>query len=233
MERTIEDVKKEYARIGVWHMADAIPKSFQDVLEQTLTSKQFLWSRSNKTAYPVENNLGVIFNKNTLDEGQMVHSFLGSDDVSDEHHSEYFNLVKPIMYFVEAMENPYLVRVKANMMTKNSHWPEGKHNPIHTDITLDNDEERSSYMTALYYVNDSDGDTLFFDRSYRGLEVEDDDNLKIFARYTPRKGHMLVFNSDLYHASTPPKEHDTRIVINFVFKRPNIIYPQNYPQEIE
>ena len=224
--------KKEMPKVGVWHIEDGIPKSYQDVLENTLTSKNFLWSRSNKTAIPTEDGRGVIFDKNTLDEGQMVHSFFGYDQ-EQENHSEYFNLVKPVMYFIEAVDTPHIVRIKANMLTKNSNWPEGKHNPIHTDISLEDDEERAKFMTALYYVNDSDGDTLFFDRSYRGEEVEDDNNLKIFARYKPKKGTLLVFNSELYHASTPPKEHDTRIVISFVFMRELVDVQNNELQKGE
>ena len=55
----------------------------------------------------------------------------------------------------------------------------------------------------IYYVNNSDGDTLFFDKE-----------LNITNRIAPNKGKILLFDGDLLHAGTNPKVSDKRIILN-------------------
>ena len=66
------------------------------------------------------------------------------------------------------------------------------------------DYEEQGITTALYYVNDSDGDTVFFDDTYN-----------IVQRIKPEKGKGVIFDNLIYHASTCPQVHNTRMVINF------------------
>ena len=69
-------------------------------------------------------------------------------------------------------------------------------------------------MSVLYYVNDSDGDTLIFDKNYPS-EPKD---MKILARYQPKKGACAIFNSTIYHASCNPINSNKRIVINYILE---------------
>lgn len=73
--------------------------------------------------------------------------------------------------------------------------PDG-HNNIHTDMN-------DSHLVLLYYVNDSDGDTYFFDA---------DDN--VIGNVTPKKNRAVIFDGSIRHASSRPKHHP-RCVINF------------------
>lgn len=67
-------------------------------------------------------------------------------------------------------------------------------NNIHTDLDIE-------HNVCLYYVNDSDGDTILFN----------DDGSERF-RYTPKRNTALVFDGSIKHcASTPSK---LRMVIN-------------------
>ena len=65
--------------------------------------------------------------------------------------------------------------------------------------------------TLLYYVNDSDGDTLFFDN-----------DLNITKRVTPKKNRAILFDSNMLHAGANPIKNETRIVINIIFKMEKI-----------
>ncbi len=81
-------------------------------------------------------------------------------------------------------------------------YPHGKfvlHHEPHIDYNFD-------HTTALYYVNDSDGDTFFFDK---------DNN--IIHRETPLKGKLILFDGKEIHASSSPSE-GIRIAMNINFK---------------
>ena len=70
--------------------------------------------------------------------------------------------------------------------------------PPHTDSKV-------PHWVCLYYVNDSDGDTVFFD----------DDNNEI-KRVSPKKGRIAFFDGSILHCGTP-SDTRSRAVINFNF----------------
>lgn len=59
------------------------------------------------------------------------------------------------------------------------------------------------HWVVLYYVNDADGDTVFFDK-----------NKKIIKRVTPKKGRLVFFKGDISHSGGIPKK-SPRCVVNF------------------
>ena len=69
----------------------------------------------------------------------------------------------------------------------------------HVDIYL-------PHWVFLYYVNDSEGDTVFYNDS--GDEIK---------RVSPKKGRVAFFNGEIYHSATKPKSQ-SRAVININFK---------------
>ena len=70
---------------------------------------------------------------------------------------------------------------------------------IHTDIKI-------PHMVCLYYINDSDGDTILY---------EDDEKTEI-KRVTPKKGRIVFFDGSIKHCgSFPTKTY--RNIINFDF----------------
>ena len=60
------------------------------------------------------------------------------------------------------------------------------------------------HTTALYYVNDSDGETIFFD-----------ENGTITDKIKPEKNKLIIFDGSKMHASSSPTYATNRIVINF------------------
>lgn len=72
------------------------------------------------------------------------------------------------------------------------------------------------HLVCVYYVVDSDGDTVIFDKKHTKNILENDkfDDVKIIQRITPRQGTALLFNGNRYHANILPQEH-LRCIINF------------------
>jgi len=69
---------------------------------------------------------------------------------------------------------------------------------IHTD-------QDTEHFVCLYYINDSEGDTIIFDKSEKEIQ-----------RVTPKKGRIVFFDGLLKHCSTRPSSK-TRAVLNFNF----------------
>jgi hypothetical protein len=99
-----------------------------------------------------------------------------------------------IQYFKVNLK-PY--KIKSNILHINN--KRGFHYP-HID--------HPNGISMIYYVNETDGDTHFFN-----------ENLKVIKKISPKKGRLLIFDSNILHSSSPPRKHDTRCVINFVFSK--------------
>jgi hypothetical protein len=74
------------------------------------------------------------------------------------------------------------------------------------------------YQVAVYYVNDSDGDTVLFKQTTHNASPEDVKNglLEIDTTVSPKKGRLVIFPGDVYHAVGKPK-NDIRCIINYNF----------------
>ncbi len=64
----------------------------------------------------------------------------------------------------------------------------------------------SPHLVCLYYINDTDGDTVFY---------SEDKKQEIY-RVTPKKGRCVIFDGGIYHASSTPTLTD-RAIINYNF----------------
>jgi hypothetical protein len=74
-------------------------------------------------------------------------------------------------------------------------------NGIHNDLSI-------PHWVLLYYVNDSDGDTIFFD-----------DNKNEIKRVSPKKGRIIFFDGKIKHTgSYPSKNQRIGVNINFIGK---------------
>lgn len=174
-----------------------LPQGFQDVLERTFLGPDFPWFFQHATCgedHTYANLPGV------CDTHQFTHGLFFNNAVN----SNYFDLVQNIMYkfmLTENIDTGYLLKVKANLTLKSVDLKD-TFAPPHTDFPGAKEE----YITCIYYVNDSDGDTLFFDS-----------NNNIVDRVTPKKGRLAYFKGDYTHSKEAPQHHATRCVINFNF----------------
>ncbi len=114
-----------------------------------------------------------------------------------------YNVCFPAMAkLVDHMQETYIPknykvnRLMFNMQTIRPEW--SMQHP-HPDF-LDKD-----FITILYYVNNSDGDTFFFEGS------------ECVHRSSPIKGTAVMTPSCMWHAGSSPTKTETRVVINMCF----------------
>lgn len=72
-------------------------------------------------------------------------------------------------------------------------------------------DDGTSHLVLLYYVEDSDGDTLLYTNRYN---EEKDNEMIIEHRISPKAGRAVLFDGSTYHSFYYPNMHNTRSVIN-------------------
>ena len=122
-------------------------------------------------------------------------------------HSEYHNLFIPMLQKVGFKLGLNSVRVLQGRSFLQF--------PLNTDGTIDTAhidiEEDIDFMVALYYVCDSDGDTVI----YNEREEHPNEQYTIKQSVTPKQGRMVIFDGGLYHAAKQPINSNTRCVVNY------------------
>ena len=126
---------------------------------------------------------------------QFSHLFFDEDNGIN---SDYYEKSKAVLD-KSKINYDKIIRIKANFTTNLTSLTKNMYQPIHQD-------QLNGY-SFLYYVNDSDGDTLFFD-----------DNDNIVERYRPKAGTGVLFNSNIKHCGQNPIKNEKRLVINYLIQ---------------
>ena len=75
------------------------------------------------------------------------------------------------------------------------------------------DVDKEHYV-FLYYVNDSDGDTILYDQISDRVTSYTQEDLTEFKRVSPKAGRALLFSGNRFHAWYGPQDSYARCVIN-------------------
>ena len=138
--------------------------------------------------------------------------FRDGNVINPQVHFSLVPMIYKIMTHNIEPSNYYLSRSRAILHVPNTDKP--KHFNPHVD------EETEGCISAIYYVCDSDGDTILFKESHDDVEVKDIDghNFTEVDRVSPKKGRLVLFSAAEYHCGSPPSKSD-RMLVNFNFER--------------
>ena len=136
------------------------------------------------------------------------------------NHGTSANDIKPFVSVIKKLEEntgrtflDRILRVKANFYPKHLGYPTDCYQIPHVDMWDHEKQCPDAGEIFLYYADDSDGDTFFFNEKFGSPQYS------VYKRYTPRKGKGILFDNSMVHASSPPDYHDRRMTLNFVFKK--------------
>jgi hypothetical protein len=185
-----------------------IPPSYADIIEEIICkSPDFTWVYTPSTNNQKETAI-MKRDESSYESEQLVHALY----LEGTRRSQFFEIIFPFFYFLEEKTGIRLgaiERIKANMLLK-SDAPADQYNTPHIDVP------DPGYKSLLYYVKDSDGDTFIFNETFK----ETSNNKKALTlgkRVTPKKGKAVVFDSNVWHASSNPRENQNRVVLNLIF----------------
>ena len=181
-------------------------------LDQILEVSQAL-TKNNKNIiwHTLENTSGILQylklkNKNITVSEDKQHSHAASFNnkkMSDIH--EIGSNILNTFAKKHGIEIKEILRIKANILNKTD--KQNHIHPPHVDMNI-------PHMVLLYYVNDSDGDTVIFDQVYHS---EKKPELTVNRTISPKAGSAIMFDGLTYHSSSSPKNAKERIVLNINF----------------
>lgn len=176
-----------------------INKQYQDQLEDIMSSLAFPWF-ANKW---VDDYSFPFSDLNVRESFQFSHTFYDNGASMPT-----YNLVQPLLDSIikKAGVSRYtIVRVKANLTTQHQ-FGNNHYQVPHVDTDPPS-------RTFVYYVNDSDGDTILFNERLG----DKFDKFTVKERCSPKKGDVYSFDGSHYHAGQFPTDK-YRMVINFVIR---------------
>jgi hypothetical protein len=165
---------------------NVIAPAYQDFIKEQLFAATVPWTfLPDVTAHAGEGNLG--FSHSAFEFGTIK--------------STCYWFLYPILLECcskQDIEVLSLERIRVGLYVNvNSDRPHMKHVDMH-----------KPHLVGLYYVDDADGDTVF----YASKESEEE-----ILRCKPKKGTMVIFDGSVYHASTSPIKTSHRVTVNYIF----------------
>ena len=178
---------------------DIIDKSLQEKIKSTLFSDNFPWYF-----------LPDITSKEK--ENQSRHGFLHLFVKEYVENSEFFTMIRPILDNTAGKLKlilPEVIKCRSFLQLPLSLKDDTVDN-AHVDMS-------TPHIVFLYYVIDSDGDTIIYDKKWKEgsnqMNSEETAKLLIKKKITPKQGRFVVFDGRYWHTAEQPK-NDKRCVIN-------------------
>ena len=188
---------------------DFLDKEYQEKIKNVLMGNDhFLWKNEeiNFDWYFIS-DVTDAYSSRQQKRSALVHTFFEEGETINDDILNYLFL-------------PMLKGVRERMKIKNMNVVQGRSflqfplnlkdkTPDTPHIDLDQGKE---HIVALYYVCDSDGDTIIYnERKDQGLEAK---SYTIKEKVTPKQGRMVIFDGTLYHTAEQPKDN-IRCVVNY------------------
>ena len=146
-----------------------------------------------KTMFGLQRNFPWYFAQDvSFNEGKQQRPALFHDFVLKKYNvnSDFFDMVKPIVKDKNVIQARSILQLPLNKKLLNKSF-----DTPHVD-------SKEPHLVYLYYVVDSDGQTLFLK------------NKKVIKKIKPKQGRLVIFNGNIYHTAEQP-EKSKRCVINF------------------
>jgi hypothetical protein len=181
-----------------------------DIIEETLMHQTFPWYYLNEASVKNKPKEYQLLNKKDFG---FYHSIFSEGEGGIT--SNYYQIFLPMIHLLkkEVESEIQIQRIRLGMSTTIG---ENMQRHPHVDFAF-------PHKTFLYYVNDSDGDTVFYKSpplNKPSLFVEE-------YRNTPKKNTAILFDGLQYHSSSFPVKNDVRLTVNINFTESNNFYNIN------
>ena len=186
-----------------------VPVPLQKEIENVFLDERMPWCFNLNTNYSVN---GEKLQGDTFQFTNQVY-----DNLIPIPSPDLCELISPIIKAAEThfdFKIKQLISVKSNLLLNISN--KSITHPPHADMIEPN------FLSMVYYVTDSDGDTFLYDKflytARQPTPLSEYDNIQTVKKVSPVRGSAVVFESARLHSSSTPVANERRIVLNFIMK---------------
>jgi|TARA_B110000977_G_C10912713_1_gene429930 hypothetical protein len=186
-----------------------IPITYQNLLLEMFETSVAQWAYLPSLAGLDQNDLDPANNKIVPTMGLTQKVYFENTPINKN-----WPITAPLLWFLEHRTGAVVQeidRVTANLMV-----PVGNNDPsTYNEPHIDHPE--SHYLSMIYYLEDSDGETRIFNNKCNDGFYD----LELIHSQPPKKGTAMIFPSTQFHASSSPIHSPSRRILNFVFSIEN------------
>ena len=133
---------------------------------------------------------------------------------------QWVNSTQDKNFLLRTIENKFSVEIDEVLRVK-TNWCFRKDKSHKNSMYIPHTDDHNAWV-LIYYVLDSDGDTLLFDQTTLDLPAgvvlpKNLNKLTVKTSISPQKGKAMLFWGNRFHVGKPPIENDYRILINHNF----------------
>ena len=170
---------------------DLVPAHLVDFFEMAILGKTNDKEKAMNPIVDLKCRYESTGQENSINPLSFVHVLKSSVHLS--HHLENFGLIPQLVCAINNKRLQDIITARIFLLTP--YETKLDHYAPHTDLPFD-------HNVVLYYVNDADGDTVFYDKG------------KIVERVSPKRGRVVMFDGLIEHGGGIPKK-GPRAVVNF------------------
>ncbi len=193
----------------IYTFDDIVLNSTQDKLESFVCDSELIWNDVPNITGKGSNFENYSFPAKVILENEINVEILKLIDVITENTMLKIN---------EKFLQKY--RIKINKTFPCTFDSKDEYRLLHVD-------RNESHIVIIYYINDSDGDTMIYEDNDNkhlnklGKEI-DFNNFKLIKKITPKKGRVVVFDGNLWHYGKFPTKGERNVInMNVVIENKN------------
>ena len=192
---------------------NSIPFHFQESLKQIVLDPDLLWSYAEYFSSDglVNNPKRTKYISKDIDFQRSYgfnHNLYFYQNGAEVQRTPLFDCFYPVVYsWMEQIDIVKVIRMNLRLTTKIAD------KPVVDEPHIDYSDK--GICTVVYYLFDTDGETIFFDRKFKeGDPLQEEIELTPLHSISPKQGRAVFFDSDTYHSASHPSLTNNRVTLN-------------------
>ena len=196
-----------------WIFDDIIDKEYQERIKDTLLSHETNWFYNHNININSDMEPRPCFSHRYFESEYDLHTDTGTQYNELERSYLHDMLVPMIDASCKSVEYDYKYIIQGRSFLQ---LPlKG----LSDELDINHVDRTENHLVILYYVKDSDGDTIIYQNRYQNkyysvMYPEEKEITKELKRVSPKQGRVVIFDGAFYHTAEQPQK-DVRLIINY------------------